>query len=62
MKKTIMDVMKISVLLLLAPQSQSSMCSNPCQQEVGVDIAGARQQASGLEVEFPLSQTIILDL
>ena len=57
-----MDVMKISVLLLLAPQSQSSMCSNPCQQEVGVDIARARQQASGLEVEFPLSQTIILDL
>ena len=57
-----MDVMKISVLLLLAPQSQSSMCSNPCQQELGVDIAGARQQASGLEVEFPLSQTIILDL
>jgi hypothetical protein len=60
MKKTIMDVMKISVLLLLAPQSQSSMCSNPCEQRV--DIARTGQQASGLEVEFPLSQTIILDL
>jgi len=55
-----MDVMKISVLLLLAPQSQSSMCSNPCKQEI--EIARSNEQASGLEVEFPLSQTIILDL
>lgn len=57
-----MDLMKITVLLLLAPQSQSSMCTKTCEQEAVANIAGSRQQASGLEVEFPLSQTIILDL
>jgi hypothetical protein len=59
MKKTILDVMKISVLLLLAPQSQSSICSKQCVPDI-VDIT--RHQPSGLEAEFPLVQTIILDL
>jgi hypothetical protein len=63
MKKTILDVMKISVLLLLAPQSQSSMCSKQCVQDAHVDIVDVtRHQPSGLEAEFPLVQTIILDL
>jgi hypothetical protein len=63
MKKSIMDVMKISVLLLLAPQSQSSMCSKQCIPAAHVDIVDiTSHQPSGLEAEFPLVQTIILDL
>jgi hypothetical protein len=63
MKKTIMNVMKVSVLLLLAPQSQSSMCSKQCVPAAHVDIVDVtRQLPSGLEAEFPLVQTIILDL
>ena len=59
-----MDVMKVSVLLLLAPQSQSSMCSNHCDQplkpaEIRKSVSEVR---TGLEVEFPLAQTLILEL
>jgi hypothetical protein len=58
-----MDVMKISVLLLLAPNSQTSACSNTCEQTHHVDLRTiTSERTSGLEVEFPLFQTIILDL
>ena len=58
-----MDVMKISVLLLLAPQSQTSACSKTCEQSSHVDLQPiTRERTSGLEVDFPLVQTIILDL
>lgn len=60
MKKTIISVLKVSVLLLLAPQSKSSMCQSTCQQEPPKQVITV--QPAGIEVDFPLVQTLILDL
>lgn len=63
MTKMLLHIFKLSVLLLLAPQSQSSVCSKVCNPEAVVKPAPrAQAQAGGIEVDFPLVQTIILDL
>lgn len=63
MTKMLLLIFKLSVLLFLAPQSGSPDCPPVCHQEAAEKPAPKAQEAAGgIEVDFPLVQTIVLDL